>query len=380
MGLSESLRRRMTMVQGEPFGTAIKVFFADQKTRRAFELQKFGRYLKDPVSPAPAAAPSKKATKKKAPAAPSIATHLDRGWYAQANGLDVSADALNHYREEGIKWALAPFPELAGKNGRTLSTWGVEYLVRMGLPVGDFGENALTPGDPCALDPFKITNPGAKRIAVVTAIFGQFDALIPIDETWRANADFFVVSDRNYEATSGWQKVHAPFHHEDPRRKARFVKLHLPTFFSAYDWVIWVDGNVMMCRNPEGIIEALDPDTFDFATYAHPERSGLLLEAAKCVQLGKDDFRIMAGHLQDNHAHPAFLDEGLYETMVMVLRPSSDAVRKMCAIWWRMLSRGSKRDQMSLPMAIADTPDLRVKALPHTINLTSDFARTRHRA
>ena len=372
MGLTRSIKRRAALIEGEDFATAVKVLFANRQARRAFELQKFGCDLNHVMN--------QEASMTRKAALPSVTDAMDREWYADVNGLESPKNAPAHYLSYGVNHALAPFPELAADDGKSLSIWGIEYLVRMGFPVGEAGSSAMAADDPAALDPFQIINHGKKRIAVVTAIFGEFDSLIPVDQSWQDGADFYLVSDRRYEVESGWRQVRAPFHHEDPRRKARFVKLNLPTFFSDYEWVIWIDGNVMMCQNPESILASLGSDDFDFATFSHPDRKGLIAEAAKCVQLGKDDMRTMAAHLDANQTHSAFRGSGLFETMVMVMRPNADSVRKMCSIWWRMLSRGSKRDQMSLPLAVADTPDLRLKPLPDTIELTPYFARTRHRA
>ncbi len=373
MGLAKSINRRMMLVRDEDFRTALKVLLARRNKRRQFELEKFGRYLTE-------AGLGQDDTNAAEFFAASASSHLDREWYAQVNGLPSAKDALSHYKSDGVKFALAPFKELAAEDGKTLSMWGIEYLVRMGFPLGDTGDQPLRPDDRRALDPFSLTNSNKKRIAVVTAIFGQFDSLVPIDPAWKETADFFVFSDRAYDATGGWQQVHAPFHHADTRRKARFTKLNLPAFFSDYEWVIWIDGNIMMCHGPEDILNSLDPESFDFATFRHPDRQGLMAEAAKCVQLAKDDLRTMALHLSQNQSHPAFRDTDLYETMVMVLRPSSSKVRQMCNSWWRMLARGSKRDQVSLPLAIAETPDLRVKHLPGDMRSSAYFARTRHRA
>jgi hypothetical protein len=51
----------------------------------------------------------------------------------------------------------------------------------------------------------------------------------------------------------------------------------------------------------------------------------------------------------------------------------------MCAGWWRYMSRGSKRDQLSLPLAIADVADLTWRYFPETrIESSAFFLRIPH--
>ncbi|MEM8791005.1 MAG: glycosyltransferase domain-containing protein [Pseudomonadota bacterium] len=352
MKISKSLRRRYALIKGESFPDAVKIFFSSRRDRRAMEAEKFG--------------------------VPTTTNALDEEWYAKTHGLATPSDAAGHYYRHGSTRALAPNPELAGEDGITLAQWAVEFLVRTDVAVGPLGSEAMPPGDARAINPFDIDNPQGKKIAVVTAIFGEFDRLLPIDPAWLANADFFAFTDAVLEPSHGWTLVHSAYHNADPRRCARFVKLHLPTFFSDYDWVFWLDGNVLLCQDPQLVLEALDSESFDFATFEHPDRSNLVAEAAACFNFGKEDPVTLARHLKQHQNHAAFRGTTLYETMVLVLRPSSQHVRDMCAKWWRSIMRGSKRDQLSLPLAVADTQGLRVEFLPDSISRSRFFTKATH--
>ena len=87
---------------------------------------------------------------------------------------------------------------------------------------------------------------------------------------------------------------------------------------------------------------------------------------------------MLAQHLQSIRGHDAFRSNALFETMVIALRPRAAAVRKMCAAWWRIMMAGSRRDQLALPLAISETPDLRVGTIPGSIETTPFFARAQH--
>ncbi|MCV6577118.1 MAG: DUF616 domain-containing protein, partial [Cohaesibacter sp.] len=169
--------------------------------------------------------------------------------------------------------AYAPCPEMAAKDGLSLTHWAVEILIRNGIKVGPSGQDLQAIDQPGLLDPLSLGNPSGKKIAVVTAIFGGYDKLMPVHKAWTEHADFFLFSDQVFETGLVWQQVYANFFHTDPTRRARFVKLHLPTYFAEYDTVLWVDGNVLICDDPKKILEEVAFDDHDFATFSHPQRS-----------------------------------------------------------------------------------------------------------
>ncbi|MEM7498889.1 MAG: glycosyltransferase domain-containing protein [Pseudomonadota bacterium] len=369
MGFVKSLQRRAALARGEGPLDAVRIFFASKQQRRDLEVAKFGELRRPDFAVAASV-----------PLAPGTAEppYLDAEWYAKTHALPGRAAAIKHYNKNGMAHFLAPCRKMAGSDGMTLAQWASEYLVRTGVALGAPGKSALSPEDDGAIRPFAIRNRGRKRLAVVTAIFGGFDRLLPVEAAWREHTDFFLFSDRRFEATSAWQPVHGNYFNADPRRSARFVKLHLPTYFSDYEWVIWVDGSVLFCVDPIEILARIEHDDVDFATFRHPDRQGLIAEAAACWRFKKEEPMMLIDHLHQAHRHPSFRTPELYETMVMALKPGSGDVRALCTTWWRMMMRGSKRDQLSLPLAVAETPGLRVGHLPDDMTRSTLFARSTH--
>ena len=293
-------------------------------------------------------------------------TLIDLSWYADVHQLASTKLCRRHFSSVGCKQLLAPNAGLAAADGVHLSQWGVEFLLRrnrklrLGLPSGA----PLNPSDPDVLHPFSLSNPSNKKIAVVSAIFGGYDRLLPIDPKWAAGSDFYLFSDAHYDGLAGWKQVYSNYYHADPRRRARFIKTHLPTYFSDYEWVMWIDANILMCADPVAIFDRYRLDDVDFAAFRHGQRDNIISEAAACLRLRKDDAVSIVRHLKENSGHRAFRKDVLFETMVMFMRPSSPAVRQMCSRWWRYITRGSKRDQLSLPLAIDDVDSLQWSYFP----------------
>jgi hypothetical protein len=198
MGLATSVRRRFALVKGEPFGRAVRIFFASRLERRRIERAKYPS-----VAKVAAAKPQTEGRKTGVLGAPPVALEttsafVDADWYSRVHGIPA-ADAVGHFMSVGLERGAAPSAELAGPDDATLAPWAAEFLLRMRFPVGRRGVGALEPSDARALDPFSISNPRGVKIAVVTAIFGGYDRLLPIDPAWRRSADFFLVSDQAFE-------------------------------------------------------------------------------------------------------------------------------------------------------------------------------------
>lgn len=345
MSLRRSIKRRLALTKGQPFFAAIKVFFADKATRRRLnalvDLGNDGRSSK----------------KKVVQLRKDI---FDVEWYTAQHGEAAARAAYKSFMAENPIGYLAPSEKLAGADGKHLSQWGAEFLSRIGMRIGSNGSDLLEPSDPSAIHPLNIRNEKKKRVAVVSAIFGNFDRLLPVDPSWSDDADFYLFTDRHFQEIAGWTSVHANYFNVDPRRQARFVKSHLPTYFHDYDWVMWVDGNILQCTNPAFLVDLHEQgQSADFYAYRHINRSNLVAEAAACSSLGKEDVSIVLDQLWRTQNLAGFSAPTLFATMVMLMRPRSQAVKDLSKVWWRHMMHGSKRDQLALPLAVAEVEDLR---------------------
>lgn len=351
---------------------------ARKRDPRRDDTAKLRLYLQDAMPIISAEKPGPSAAREYSASDIELAKLLDCSWYTSKHNLEDPSAAVEHFLGFGLSNGYAPDPSFASADGRTLSHWGAEFLFRWGAKIGQRGSTPLLPDSTQALNPFSIENKSGKRIAVVSAIFGGFDRLLPVDSSWSSDVDFYLFSDCNFEILGEWQLVHANYDNPDPRRRARFVKTHLPTYLSMYDWVFWVDGNVLVCSNPAELVEILEEEEVDFASFQHPDRLNVRAEAAACLRFNKEDVGTLGRHMIENSARVGFDKPLLFETMVCAMRPKRAEVQQMCALWWAGIMTGSKRDQLSLPLAVIDTPNLRHGFLPGSIRKSLWFANTGH--
>ena len=366
MGIRRSLSRRWLIARDFPARQRTKVFFAS----KAYRSELWSKKLRESRQPS--------AAKSRSNLSSLAHQHLNYEWYATFHCLSDATTVEQHFFEHGLSRGYAPSPEFSNSQGM-LPHWGWEYFARLGFPVGQNSTCDLLPGDPEAQKPFEIRNTEKKPLAVVSANFGNYDRLLPVRPEWSKNADFFLLTDKKFLPSDSWRYVHANYFHPDPRRRARFVKTHLPTYFSRYERVMWVDGNILLCRDPYQTLLGYNVWDRDFATFRHWQRSSLVGEAAACVKLGKDVPSLIGAHLAKVSDHPAFEKHDLFGTMVMMMNPQSEMVQKMSSAWWSYIMSGSKRDQLSLPLAIHDAAGLDWDVFPETsIEMSPHFVRISH--
>src|SRR5258707_7873600 len=89
------------------------------------------------------------------------------------------------------------------------------------------------------------------RIAVVTSICGGKDHLLDQQHLGSAKWIAFV---EQAEASRTWELRRAYDQFKSSRRNARIVKLLIHQFVDA-DYSIWIDGNQLLHRPPEELIE-----------------------------------------------------------------------------------------------------------------------------
>jgi hypothetical protein len=132
-------------------------------------------------------------------------------------------------------------------------------------------------------------------------------------------------------------------------RAARRIKV-LPWEVLGQDWdaCLWIDANFQLMSDPRTI-------TGDMAAHRHRDRDCVYAEAEICARVAKDDPALLlqqTGRYRQN-GYPE--RAGLWETQ-MVYRRNTPAVRALCEDWWREIETGSRRDQVSLPVAASRHP------------------------
>ena len=254
---------------------------------------------------------------------------FDTAYYLRSNP-DVA--------EEGVNPLLHFI--LHGRNeGRLPKSLGAER-VQIG--------NWTLPPLPATHDAHVPPSPRPERVVIYTAVTGGYDDLkTPILRL--GNCHFVVFSDQELQV-EGWEVRPFNYFHEDPVRAARFVKLHPHIYFPDYDCSIWLDANIGIRGDVRAFFEYLDNKS-PIGMFVHPFRDCIFVEGVECIKRRKDAPETIDRQLERYRAEGFTENMGLWETGVLVRHHNDLVCISLMTEWWREIEVGSRRDQISLPVA-----------------------------
>ncbi len=290
---------------------------------------------------------------------------FDGTWYLQ-NNPDARASGLNplqHYREFGAAlgcspcaefdsaWYLLANPDLSpGK----LTPLG-DYL-RYGHLEGRSYQRPLDGNHSRRALAGNAQTPGRKRIAVYTAIVGDYDCL-KMPTQVDSECDYYCFTDRDISWQDIWVRRDFFWRHADPVRTARHVKHNPQVYFADYDYSIWLDANLQLNCSPQALMPGLR-DSWDLAAWRHPYRDCAYAEAEQCVLERKDDPSTIRAQMQRYRSQGFPEHAGLNENNVLIRRHNA-VMAELARAWWDEIDRGSRRDQLSFAY-VAHNSNVRV--------------------
>jgi hypothetical protein len=190
-----------------------------------------------------------------------------------------------------------------------------------------------------------------RKIVVYTAVSGGYDVLQDPKHVL-PNCDYIAFSDRPLDCKV-WQIRPFNYFESDIARISRFVKLHPHIYFPNYKTSIWIDANISLNGDPQPFIDCLGDDGL-MALFPHPHRNCVYVEGNECIKRSKDNSVIIESQLSKYKTREFPNDAGLWETGVLVRNHLDPKCKKLMAAWWKEIFLGSRRDQISLPVAIHD--------------------------
>lgn len=179
-------------------------------------------------------------------------------------------------------------------------------------------------------------------ITVVTAIFGGRDKPIAAPSN---DVDRYVMF-TDGDGADGWDVRHVETE-GDPRRAARRHKA-LALDMVDGDVVVWVDGRIEVTAKPLRSVLRESLKRADIASFPHPWRACAYAEARECADLGRADEAELLSQVSSYRGEGFPEGSGLWNTMVVARRRTSQMVQ-LGRAWWEELESRTLRDQVSLP-------------------------------
>lgn len=206
-----------------------------------------------------------------------------------------------------------------------------------------------------------------KDRVIYTAIFGDKDVLND-PEVSLSGFDLICFTDNPNLRSERWKIVVVDRPFEDPVRCARYYKVLTHKFLSEYEYSVWVDGNMVIKKDPTKMLSRYLKDV-NLAVYKHGNlkrrifglfwvrdwtfaRNCIYKEAEALLERNRkgqymDDPALIQNQISKyrNQGYPE--NNGLAVTMILLRKHNSRDVISCMESWWHEIKENSRRDQLS---------------------------------
>lgn len=206
------------------------------------------------------------------------------------------------------------------------------------------------------MTPARARRDPAVRICVYTYLLGAYDQLLDQPVASDSDADFICFTDDPGLRSDTWRiELVDPRYPTDVVRSARALKILGHPVLDAYEVTVCIDASVLLRAAPEQIVAAWLTDDVDLALPQHSYREQVLDEFDEVIRLNYDDrARVHEQLLSYSVSDPDALTQKPLWTAIMVRR-RTPAVAETMRLWFDHVLRYSRRDQLSVNVAIART-------------------------
>lgn len=202
-----------------------------------------------------------------------------------------------------------------------------------------------------------------RKIAVVTAITGEFDKLHE-PKHYDKKIDYFAFMDQNVKSNI-WQIIPIEYtHFKQARMSAKIYKILIHKYFD-YDYFLWIDGSLVLTGSITELIDKFLNDA-DMALFKHRHRDCVYdehLASLKNYQHAKGEpINVRKGQIERYKSIGFPKKYGLYEC-TFILRKNNKKIQKFNNNWWAELSIASSSDQVPFMYTLWKNPSVKVATI-----------------
>jgi hypothetical protein len=193
------------------------------------------------------------------------------------------------------------------------------------------------------------------RIAVVTSIYGGYDTLHE-PQYYEKDVDYIAFCD-TVPKSDIWQVQYIDHtHFIQPRMTAKTYKILIHKYLPEYDWLVWIDGSVVLTGSVSEVINNLDAD---IGLFKHPFRDCVYEEyeaSLKNTHHAKGEPASVRLRQKERYRTEGLPEKGgLYACTVMI-RKNTKKVARFNEFWWSEISVASSSDQMPFVYSLWKNP------------------------
>jgi hypothetical protein len=215
------------------------------------------------------------------------------------------------------------------------------------------------------------TGTRAPSRVVYSALIGNYEMVLPRHVEPEDDIDFLFLTDSpNVDPGRGWKIVEIePRFARDSVRSARRIKIRGHEALAGYEQTLWLDNRVKLKGKAQPLFDLLRDK--DLVLPKHSYREKLAEEFSEVIRAGYDDPRAVR-EMYRMARDCGVLDLKPFWTGMM-LRKANAEVRECMEHWFELLLLTTRRDQLSINVALkAASSRLRVGTLDID-NLSSSY-------
>lgn len=192
-----------------------------------------------------------------------------------------------------------------------------------------------------------------KRV-VFTALIGDYERQIEKETVPDDDITYLCFSDNQHAKMPGWETIVVdPLFPLDSVRSARALKIRGHEALLDYGESLWIDNRVELRVSPSKIFELLLPEGAQFGAPLHSFRATVEEEFEAVLEHGYDNPRTVREQLSHYRVSaPHSLQQRPIWTAILA-RKNTPEVARMNSIWADNVMRYSRRDQLSIRLALS---------------------------
>ena len=135
-----------------------------------------------------------------------------------------------------------------------------------------------------------------------------------------------------------------------PSKQNRYLKINAHKYLpSHYNFSIYIDGNIVIINDINEFLNKINEKYghFNFYLPIHPERDCIYEEAKAVLKHRRDNAKSVRAQIKKIKQDGFPEHFGLSENNVLIRYHKDPVTIKFMDKWWKMLMKGSKRDQLS---------------------------------
>lgn len=194
-----------------------------------------------------------------------------------------------------------------------------------------------------------------EKICIYTCITGDYDNLHDVEKD--EDIDYICFTNNHTLKSDRWQFVYIQDEENiGDMLLSRKIKILGHPLLEKYDISIWVDGALQVKKDIRKLLTTFcDLENYSMACFRHRLRNCVYQEATACVIHRKANREEIIQYLDFIKKEQFPEDYGLAECTVLIRRENQQDVKDTMHLWYDLLCKYVKRDQLSFPYSIWKT-------------------------